>query len=699
MGEAFNYANDYGAWSVSGFFCPDSAALLSYTDPQSYKNIGFQEDLQSLSGLAGKILQTQTVENRSYLVGGPLVVESNATLSFNASGADTAKVFFINDLADLTVNAGAHLNTGLGMIFGGMDQNEIKISGSVNLINDVTFKKIPPGTFFAGLQLNNHNTEVTLSNVHFTNAGLVNNGHHLRVNDGSIFTNCMQLNSNYGNINISNSVFTETSIYLNNLLHDDTFTDSIFNNSITASVNHDAINISNYTNFTVQNNTISGAGTNYSGIGLFYSGLGASVNYDIVNNNITNCQTGITGYNSNALIRYNHINSNNIGIKSVNYSNLRILGAQLNTPSNLSQEINNNTSYEIYSYFDFPYIRFNKIYDETDPSGCLIYVDSDERDGLLPITFDVRYNCWKNNSIPSQLCSIYGNNATFSYEPVFCLSTPTHDTIPDPKEGMFNIGDSLFHAGNFLEAKNQFVSLIEQYPDSKYSQDAMKELFGVEKFVTNNYLALKQYYLTHDSIVADSALSKIGAFLATRCDLELEELESAISWYEDQILNPKSSEDSIFAIIDLEDIFLQMVNGGNKATYVGRLQQFVPTSVEEYSIYRDSLLALIPFDHTKDGGMGKTIKGLKPGELIQNQPNPFTTNTYIYYKLGSNCSHVELRITDILGRIRQKLLLTDNTFGIHKVEFNPEELHNGVYQYSLVVDGKLVDSKKMIFMK
>ena len=561
------------------------------------------------------------------------------------------------------------------------------------------FKKIPPGTFFAGLQLNNHNTEVTLSNVHFTNAGLLNNGLHLRINDGSTFINCRQLNSNYGNVNISNSVFTETSLYLNNLLHDDTFTDSIFNNSITAADNHDAINISNYTNFTVQNNTISGAGTNYSGIGLFYSGLGASVNYDIVNNNITNCQTGITGYNSNALIRYNHINSNNIGIKSVNYSNLRILGAQLNSPNNLTQEINNNTNYEIYSYFDFPYIRFNKIYDDTDPSGCLIYVDSDDQDVLLPITFDVRYNCWKNNSIPSQLCSIYGNNATFSYEPVFCLSTPSIDTIPDPKEDMFNTGDSLFRAGNFLEAKNQFVSLIEQYPDSKYSQDAMKELFGIEKFVTNNYLGLKQYYLTNDSIVADSALSKIGAFLANRCDVVLEELESAIAWYEDQILNPKSSEDSIFAIIDLEDILLQMENEGNKAAYVSHLQQFTPSSAQEYSSFRDSLLALIPFDHKKDGGLERTIKGLKPGELLQNQPNPFTTNTDIYYKLGSNCSRVELKITDILGRIRKKVLLTDNTVGIHKVKFNPEEFNNGVYQYSLVVDGNLLDTKKMIFIK
>jgi hypothetical protein len=569
------------------------------------------------------------------------------------------------------------------------------------LINNVTFKSITPGTYFAGLYLNNQNLQSVLNHVRFKNAGLFSNGINLRIINGSIFENCKQLISNNGNVNISNSFFNGTSLYLNNQSHphNSSLTDSIFNNNIIASANHDAVNISNYNNFSIQNNAISGASTNYSGLGLFYSGIGATISYHVENNSITNCQTGITGYNSNAIIRNNHVFNNNIGIKSVNFSNLKLIGAQINTPGNVTQIINNNSSYEIYSYFDLPYLRYNKIFDDNDFSNCLIYVETNELDLLTPITFDVRYNCWKNNSIPSQLCSVYGSGATFNYLPYFCLSNIVSDTIEDPEEDMYNTGDSLFSTGNFNDAKDMFISLIEQYPQTRYAQSAMKQLLGVERYTTNDYLGLKQFYLSNDSIVADTTLSRIGEFLANRCDVVLEDLESAIVWYEDAIQAPNSPEDSIFAIIDLEDIYLQMDNVGNKATHVGRLQQFVPSSAEEYSSYRDSLLALIPFDHNKDSGLGKTIKGLKPGELVQNQPNPFTTTTDIYYRLGSNCSRVELKITDILGRIRKKILLTANTVGVHKVEFNPEELHSGVYQYSLVVDGNLLDTKKMIFIK
>jgi len=179
----------------------------------------------------------------------------------------------------------------------------------------------------------------------------------------------------------------------------------------------------------------------------------------------------------------------------------------------------------------------------------------------------------------------------------------------------------------------------------------------------------------------------------------LEDLESAITWYEDKIQDPTSEVDSICAIIDLEAIYLQMDNGDNNATYVGRLQQYIPTSAEQYYSYRDSLLALIPFDHNKDGGLQKIIKGLKPGELLQNQPNPFSATTDIYYKLGSNCSRAELKITDNFGRIRKLIHLMDLTAGIHKVQFTPDELYRGIYQYSLVVDGKLTDTKKMVFLK
>ena len=74
MEEAFSFENDYDSWSSSGFYCP-YPTVGNFADPpapQRYKNICFKEDLQSLGGLTGTVTEQDTLEKRSYVLGGPL---------------------------------------------------------------------------------------------------------------------------------------------------------------------------------------------------------------------------------------------------------------------------------------------------------------------------------------------------------------------------------------------------------------------------------------------------------------------------------------------------------------------------------------------------------------------------------------------------------------------------------------------------
>jgi hypothetical protein len=49
---------------------------------------------------------------------------------------------------------------------------------------------------------------------------------------------------------------------------------------------------------------------------------------------------------------------------------------------------------------------------------------------------------------------------------------------------------------------------------------------------------------------------------------------------------------------------------------------------------------------------------------------------------------------DMYGNEVKKLAITEKGFG--KIEANTEKLANGIYSYSLVVSGKIIDTKKMV---
>ncbi len=69
-------------------------------------------------------------------------------------------------------------------------------------------------------------------------------------------------------------------------------------------------------------------------------------------------------------------------------------------------------------------------------------------------------------------------------------------------------------------------------------------------------------------------------------------------------------------------------------------------------------------------------------ELSQNYPNPFNPITVIRYRLTES-NHVNLEITDVLGRSVQVLVDEAKPAGAHEVTFDASALAGGVYLYQL----------------
>jgi hypothetical protein len=83
-------------------------------------------------------------------------------------------------------------------------------------------------------------------------------------------------------------------------------------------------------------------------------------------------------------------------------------------------------------------------------------------------------------------------------------------------------------------------------------------------------------------------------------------------------------------------------------------------------------------------------------ELGQSYPNPTTEAAIIPYNLPVSSKNAQLIIRDITGREVGNYALKKNSSSL---EINLSNLHNGLYTYSLIADGKPVATKKLAVMK
>lgn len=83
-------------------------------------------------------------------------------------------------------------------------------------------------------------------------------------------------------------------------------------------------------------------------------------------------------------------------------------------------------------------------------------------------------------------------------------------------------------------------------------------------------------------------------------------------------------------------------------------------------------------------------------QLFQNKPNPFTESTEINFSLPMGSQKAMLYIYDLQGKQVNEFEITDKQ---KSVELKAGELQAGMYLYSLIVDGDVVDTKRMILTR
>lgn len=161
-----------------------------------------------------------------------------------------------------------------------------------------------------------------------------------------------------------------------------------------------------------------------------------------------------------------------------------------------------------------------------------------------------------------------------------------------------------------------------------------------------------------------------------------------------------------FIAQELQKIYPQLVLEDEETGYLKtKPLELIPVlvaAIQDQQKQIDELKKLIPgFDGAPElklesGAAGeKPVSGITPGTaaLYQNTPNPFSAETEIRFFLPDNVKQAYICIFDLQGTMLKK---TNNLVGQSALIIQGSELKAGMYFYSLIVDGKEVDTKKMI---
>ena len=84
--------------------------------------------------------------------------------------------------------------------------------------------------------------------------------------------------------------------------------------------------------------------------------------------------------------------------------------------------------------------------------------------------------------------------------------------------------------------------------------------------------------------------------------------------------------------------------------------------------------------------------------LSQNYPNPFNPKTVISYEFRVS-NDAELKVFDVLGNEVAELVNEKQNAGSYSVEFDGSGFASGIFFYSLITNGVIIDTKRMILLK
>ena len=219
--------------------------------------------------------------------------------------------------------------------------------------------------------------------------------------------------------------------------------------------------------------------------------------------------------------------------------------------------------------------------------------------------------------------------------------------------------------------------------DNRYKRN-IKPLSNIEKLFKLNAV---QYNPS-----GEATAEQLEIFKKENKDKMLErDYEAIIESMEKQIIAKNSDNSLHFGFIaqELREVFPNLVSEDGDGFLSVNYTELIPVLVDVVKEQQKQINYLL--------GKGKGIEQIdaitNDAMLYQNNPNPFSEKTEIKFYVPENSSNAFICIYDMTGSELMKLNVTK---GHSSVTISGSQLKAGMYLYSLIVDGKEIDTKRMI---
>ncbi len=151
---------------------------------------------------------------------------------------------------------------------------------------------------------------------------------------------------------------------------------------------------------------------------------------------------------------------------------------------------------------------------------------------------------------------------------------------------------------------------------------------------------------------------------------------------------------------ELQEIYPNLVMEGQDGYLTVNYIELVPLLIRSIQVLKQELDEL----KSESGNLKKqpqttdafAVSSEGKSILYQNSPNPFREKTVIRFKLSDEAKEASVCIFDMTGKQLKKLPVSK---GMESVSVNGYELGEGMFLYSLIVNGQEIDTKRMILSK
>jgi len=145
---------------------------------------------------------------------------------------------------------------------------------------------------------------------------------------------------------------------------------------------------------------------------------------------------------------------------------------------------------------------------------------------------------------------------------------------------------------------------------------------------------------------------------------------------------------------DLQKIYPELVYENDNGYLSINYTELIPLLIQSIKELKEEVDILSM--NTRSATSSDPVGDLPRAVLYQNAPNPFSERTVIKFDLPDNAASAFIYIFNMQGALIKQLPLNRQQ---SSVTINGSELTAGMYLYSLIVDGKEIDTKRMILTK